>query len=166
MSEKYTPLPLDRSWNSTKLIWTEMTLFLLLGLNVFTLISLNLLDYSSVYEKGSHSETSSRLYWTQAVFGSALAASVVIILDALYRFFQYCRPQYRKVTLHALTLLLSLTVISLSVTCTVLTFKYPDIYKFRVLRFWVEAYLIGLLLYAFFAIIIAAADVCIFLPCF
>lgn len=197
-SEKYSPQPLDSAFNSTKLIWTEMTLFLLLGLNVFTLISLNLLDYSSVYaEEGSVQPLSaSRLYWTQAVFGSALAATVVALLDASYRIFTTRRPQYRKVTLHVLTFILSFSVIALSksppfsavclcyvdtclntteqlfafafagVTCTVLTFKHPEIYNFHVLHFWVEAYLIGLLFYGLFTILIAAADVCIFLLCF
>ena len=109
-SDQYTPRPLDRPFNHTKLIWTEMTLFQLLGLNMVSLISADLLNYSYFYR----SEAINQMYWTQALFSSGVSALVVVVLVGSYRFFTIRKPHYRKVAQNLLIVVLSLLVIILS----------------------------------------------------
>ena len=111
ITKQYIP-PFDRAFNATKLIWDEMALFILFGMNILCLISLNLLQFYNSASTKSKDQTP--LYWTQVLFTSGVPALVTLLFVASYRVFTKLRPQYRKISQKMLTLCLGTTVVVIS----------------------------------------------------
>ena len=107
----YDSRPFDAAFNSSKLIWDEMLLFVLLGLNVVSLIALNMLttfyDASPLLEITTHW----RLFWTQTILASTLPSVLTCALTIVYRFVTNRSPHYRKTARNWVTVLLSVVVI-------------------------------------------------------
>lgn len=148
ISEKYdyTPEPYDRAFNATKMIWTEMCLSFLLGVDILTMVSLSMLSY---FQKSSAYD-SKDMVTTLCSLGTAIPVLVAFNAIVYYRVATNHFPAWRKLIQDAFHWSLTLLIIFLGLAGVYAAIQNALITKFKELRFWVRGYFLALIFYIFF----------------
>lgn len=139
----YTPEPYDRSFNTTKVIWSQMALSFMAGVDILTIVSLSMLSY---FQKSS-AYSSTEMMVAMSILGTSIPTLVALNALIYYRVATNHFPAWRKLIQDAFHWLLTIMVIFLGLAGVYAAIHNALIYKFKELGSWVRGYFMALAFY-------------------